>query len=636
MKRTTNFRFFLSSVILGLSLTACRDQEPNTQEQQETLDNLVAINRDCETDNVVNTYNGSVALIDVNSNVLSPYFMKRMGNNTTEITPNTEVVLLSETGASQVLNNEALLETLQKHWRLNKPVGVLQPSENALRLFHTLDGDKLPATPSNDFQLKKEKMEAYAIYMLKSDGNAIAYLLPNGEETVDALGVDSLDNHTEEVERMLAKTTLSEHSFGNVADQTAKWLNDEATKSQKRLMSVATANNAYDYSEVIQKIVYERDIDCNWIVSKHDLGTGPGNSRFTCVLEVKINAGYDKNGDRDIYDIQLSEHITPTYFRDHQTKKKAAYKYAYSGGNNLGPRVKASISAYNHDVYVTNVVPYNDAAATYSATHTPPSMSVSAGINFLPISGCFNFNYTPASTSISVNKKEIPLDCHETVSDVEWYYGHKNMSDIPRIYTPHFLGWGFNPSYNEPFASTTGSCKSEQAVTFYVNNTHDIESSRADLLLDFTFKVYHNVASPFENWYGWSTFSESACIVLPKVNRYFDRYTPYCYASSDFADMQSWNNLEAMLRGNVNYKLFYNEDLEVAGTCEFWLKANADLIWEEAIESLIKQYDGRNTVHEYVIGLANTSGEHLKAGLHIKDGKWEYVKDIHQVVVEQK
>lgn len=61
----------------------------------------------------------------------------------------------------------------------------------------------------------------------------------------------------------------------------------------------------------------------------------------------------------------------------------------------------------------------------------------------------------------------------------------------------------------------------------------------------------------------------------------------------------------------------------------------ADAIWEDAIISLINQYNGRTTDHEYVIGIANLNGNHLSRGLHIKDGKWEMVDDIHAISLDR-
>ena len=80
--------------------------------------------------------------------------------------------------------------------------------------------------------------------------------------------------------------------------------------------------------------------------------------------------------------------------------------------------------------------------------------------------------------------------------------------------------------------------------------------------------------------------------------------------------------------GNVNYKHFCNDDLRICAQLEEDLTPNAEAIWEETIETLIAQYNGTVTGNEYIIGLASSTGEWIRFGLHIKDGEWSFVEDI--------
>ena len=117
-------------------------------------------------------------------------------------------------------------------------------------------------------------------------------------------------------------------------------------------------------------------------------------------------------------------------------------------------------------------------------------------------------------------------------------------------------------------------------------------------------------------------------LVIDPVSRYFDKYTPGRFYSDANADSSSWLNLESLLMGNVNYKHFCNDDLRICAQLEEDLTPNAEAIWEETIETLITQYNGTPTGHEYIIGLASSTGEWIRFGLHIKDGEWSFVEDI--------
>lgn len=227
---------------------------------------------------------------------------------------------------------------------------------------------------------------------------------------------------------------------------------------------------------------------------------------------------------------------------------------------------------------------------------------------------------------------DLPLQFNDNHSWSEWEYGISNLDNYPFIYE---TDWGFNADYVGTLEFSTKACKTEQAVTFMVANTENRGSSAITLCIDTRFGTYHEVGSPFTWARGYRYYYNKSFVNLPQVNRFFDRYTPDCYDSSDKADTQSWNNLETLLKDNVKYKQFYNKDLEVGAVSEALLPTVADSIWADAIKSLITQYNGRDTHQEYVIGLANLNGVHLSRGLHIEDGKWQMVDDIRTVYVEK-
>lgn len=77
-----------------------------------------------------------------------------------------------------------------------------------------------------------------------------------------------------------------------------------------------------------------------------------------------------------------------------------------------------------------------------------------------------------------------------------------------------------------------------------------------------------------------------------------------------------------MLMENVYYKSLKDETLEVGGCTQEDMENNAEEIWEKTIDSLINQYQGTDTKHEYIIAMADSKGNKQKNGLHIKNGVW--------------
>jgi hypothetical protein len=118
---------------------------------------------------------------------------------------------------------------------------------------------------------------------------------------------------------------------------------------------------------------------------------------------------------------------------------------------------------------------------------------------------------------------------------------------------------------------------------------------------------------------------------LPTVCRHFEKYSPYCYAQKVNDNTETWLSVESTLKDNVNYKMFYNDNLEIGSPIKNGVDKEASMIWAETIKSIITQFSARNFKNEYVVALADSKGTPLKAGLYITSNGWKLVSDITQV-----
>ncbi len=640
MKRATNKIFYLLSLfVIGSVFTSCQDKsnEPQTQQEVQEEQNVAPAN--LEVDVVEQVFGGEVAVLGSASSEVMPYVLKRFPNVVGNVTENTEVVLLDEMATMNALNNAASFASIQLHWAQNKALGFVNPSENALQLLAKLNGAEDAAIDADS----KESIENYAFYLLRKDGNAMSYCKVMQEE-LDIAYLDTLSNEVQFDKVVPNQQEATAYQQGRVGERAAEWLNTIDAELQQRGLRAASAEDL-SYHAYTHKIYYTINVKHDDFIQHfdYDIDNHCGTSTTEAVVELTVYAGYDKVNKKDVYDVVISEiyDANKTYIQDKVFCKKAAYKYKYTGGNYQGIRLGLSLNNVSSgDVSFLQPVPVGT-AGSYSSTHTPGSFSVTAGLaaGITPsgpsVTSNFSFTYTPPKTTVSLPHSDLPLQFNDNHSWAQWEYGISNLDNYPFIYENN-LGWGFNADFVGALEFSTKSCRTEQAVTFMVANTENRGASPVRLCVDTRFRTYHEVASPFTWSRGYRSYSNKTYVTLPQVNRFFDKYTPDCYASSDMADRQSWNNLEAMLKGNVKYKQFYNADLEVGAVSEALLPEVADAIWEEAIVSLVNQYNGRVTDHEYVIGIANLNGKHLSRGLHIKDGKWEMVDDITTIQVEVK
>lgn len=618
MKRIRKFSIIAALTLMSGLMFSCKDDAPlhekEYSEKHSTYDNIIS----SEYDEVKSFYDGSVAMLNVNSEDLAPYFQKRMGNVTSTITSETDVVMLSEQGAMIALSNANVFKSLQEHWNNNKPVGFVYPSENVLKLIAKLQGAEIEHANAND----AKSIRQYAVYMLRADGNAVSYINPRFAEVhtqyIDSNGVEHETNKllTQNIE-------VSEATKGRMAERTVEWLNNKP--------AFKGGYGDISYEPFTHKTYKSVTVDHKSLVEKNGYGKGCANQTTEVAFEITVNAGFDLATKRDIYDVVVSEvfDASRSYLEDKIVKSWGPYDTKYTGGNYAGMDMEMILDGVpNNLISFTDAAPIS-CAGSYSVTHTPPSLQVSAGNSGKALA--LSAAYTPPSTSISMTYDELPVNYKDFHSSVEWDYGMK-LKDYPEAYGYGILPWVVNKQFLGVFGFSKNACKTQQAATYRVDCKGSFEKHNLSLRLTSTFKTYHEVASATSQMREYSYTTTSLYVALPRVNRYFDKYSPYCYALKVNDSTEKWEDLENTLKSNVNYKIFHNENIQIGTPEEGGLENAATGVWEDAMNSIITQFGkSRHFNNEYVVALANSKGEALKKGLYVHDGTWEIVENIELV-----
>lgn len=610
---------------MGGFLTSCEDRMPQDGEGVEH--HIVETLQQSEVDQVKTIYNGEVALIDVSSENLMPYFQKRLPNTTNNITEHTDVVLLSEQGVNKVLTDSNLYQSIQQHWKRNKPVGVLSPSENTLNLIAKFNGVEESKVEKEDI----ESIERYAFYMLKADGNAVSYCKLNVDEVMIQL-IDSNGVEFEAEKLAPQNIEVSDYAKGKVAERAAEWLNTSQTVKKRRSLSSSLGDVSYEaFTQKFYKLI---TVDHNYIVDAEDYGTGCGNSTTEAVVELKVYAGFDPTTKQDVYDMIVTETFdaSRSYLENKIVKEYGLYKNKYTGGNYAGVTVGLRLNnVMGSDISFTDAVPVAT-AGSYTTSYTPACMTVDGGIGTDASSGLGTnlcFSYTPPATSVIMAHEELPVQYNDNHTWVEWDYGIKELKDYPQVYD---IDWGFNPDFISVFGFSKGSSQTQQAVTYKVSNTEKYEGQPVTLMLEAMYKTYHEVASPFSGMCCYMYHYTNFFVSLPQVCRHFEKYSPYCYAQDITDNTETWENVENILKSNVNYKIFYNDNLTIGSPLSDGVDDEASKIWQETINSIINQFGGHRSVkNKYLVALADSKGNALKMGLYIDGDTWSYVNDITKV-----
>lgn len=101
-----NLTHLLIASILGTSLISCSSNDDIIpSEGNEYIDNQPTV------DEVLTHYTGNVALLKPNNDESIQYIEKRLLNTTNEITENTDVVIMDEAMAANIITDQSKLNT---------------------------------------------------------------------------------------------------------------------------------------------------------------------------------------------------------------------------------------------------------------------------------------------------------------------------------------------------------------------------------------------------------------------------------------------------------------------------------------------------------------------------------------------
>lgn len=626
------YNILMGIALLGIYLCSCSEDQVATEYDYDKH----YVHRQPVTDEVNTNFSGKVALLQPNSDMVMEYLKKRFINTSTELTADADAVVLDESRAKELLDNATDFDILKSVWDANKVFVFINPSTETYLLVKNLrfeDVGKNKTLPTEeDLQL----FENIHVYATRADGSSFFH------EKVDATSgtmeaVLGTETETGDVEEQVEAAPFSpqpnDYNKGRLAENLTAWLKAHALVGEQRNVAFTrTDSDSYQMNTTI--LTFHRSITINhdWITEYCKDARVPNSIIVQADIEFQIHGAYSTDRDCDVYDINMYE-VFPandTWTDNVYVYEKGAYDYKYMGGCYMGPDVKLYLKDIPaSSVQVEEVAPLPQTNGSYNNTHYPMQIgfgaSLEGNISTKPgLSAGLSMGITLPTTTTSFNHAEMPISFNKHDNHAEWNY----CADLD-IYTAR--GW-LNPKLNDYPDVVKSYCKTDQAVTFLLNNAKKYEEKDIRLGCEFTFKTHNEYAENNLNKTKKYYYSKSFSFALPKVNRYFEKYTPYPLPSSTGSgDGPEWGNLEERLMRNINYRALCDNTLMVGAQTIDGLDETATRIWRNALDAIVAQYDETVTDYEYVIGLAKSNGEHIPLGLHIKDGVWRVVDDVDNI-----
>ena len=611
------------ATFITIAIPSCSDDDPtNISEDKDGNENYQT---ETPTIDVVKTIiNRKICILGNNDNYpILKYLSRRLVNASTTLEADAAIIVISESEAGHLLTDTEKLHLLKDLWNQDKPFAFVKPSKNSLSLYAKLTNQSITDIPEENLEIYKD----LSVFFIKASGNRLLYEKFHSTYHYQTTTITESENAqtTEKQENLSVNFTPTDYYWGQMAENICQWLNENiTTKSQGHY--AFKSRSAQEHATYVET-TYRPGI----VVVYDSYGKDPAPRTIHPIIRILTAAGFDKTNNCDVYDVKITEECPAdsTYIENIVTQKKAAYKYKYTGGFYLGPDVKLTLSSsdksfnFNGEkVNILDPVPIQS-GGTYTETHIPANwtfggnLSGSISNNGVGMGGGFSCSYTLPNTTTTKVIQEMPVKYSRHDASPIWKYS----LSYGKIY--HHEAWGFNASFVDGIPSIGKSvCITSQATAFTVKNSKTLGNANVYLTVNTDFKFHGKSQSPFKNFSQDMRCPTEKKIEMPKVYRYFEKYTPFPYNLEPSADSESWSNLEALLMTNVNYKNFKDNNLSVGASTEKGVSETALEIWEDAISSLIKQYNGTKSANNYIIALADSKGNKLPVGLQIKDGVW--------------
>lgn len=628
MKKHWKWITLLLAGFVAMALSSCSDEVSDTPTIDDVDDDdaVEYVDNRPTTDEVNTTFDGKVAFLFSGNYDVVNYLSKRLANITNGLTDDADVVVMDESNAASIMADEAEYSVLKDLWDSNKIVAFLSPGRNAYALVNQLNsigGQAVDDEPDAD---TLERLANVSVYATRADGTALYQDKLDATYEQDGATQFDVEGDGEPQPVLFAaqedeEPVVNDYTQGAVGEGVAAWLKKNALTGEQPHVAFTRADDQYKVSSVSVTHNGQATVTHDWIKTRDSKATVPGATTVTTSIEMQIYGVYDSSTGSDWYDVNIKEAFpaNKTFVKNVVVRKTGAYKYKYTGGCYEGPLVQLYLdNVPEESISLKEIAPLAQ-AGSYSKTHNPMQINLGASLTgnvSMPpgVSPGFSMGMTLPSTTVSFTHAEMPIDFSRDNNKPMWTY-----STDYRVYKGQK---GFNSKYRDVPDIVHSYCETDQAVTFVVSNSKSFGDKALKLSAHVRFYVRGELAMTWKTAWRKDHFTRDISTKLPRVNRYFEKYTPYPMPGYWEGDAGEWSNLQNLLKNNINYRALCDETLQVGAQTEKGLDATAKDIWNKALESLIKQYDGMKTKNEYVIGLARTDGSHIQLALHIKDGKW--------------
>ena len=628
-----------------MTFTACtKDAEANQQNPEQPEDSTT-LEPQPTTDEIVTRFNGKTFFAGLNDELVDGYIKPRTTNIAADIADEqVRFILMSENFASEAINNENVFDLLQLAWNRHRAIGFVNPGDNAIILFNKLRNHDFNYSADIDPKMRDAfgKMKIFVTvagiknYVHEKYDEALTFY--SNATTLLEDGTETEESNSEEL-----TLEMNGYKLGVVAEDLCTWLNTKVSTedgADPALVTRADDEYIYGYSETEWSKKLKATYNHVSSYNKNELAP----RTITNKTIVQVTGGYYEKNGSDLYDVTLIDKfpISQLYNENVLLSQYGLFNYKdkYTGYCYTGPHYAIYLQDSSKTTMDSSKVSISGASpqienGDLSTTHYPLNASfgssLSGGVSAEGpnMSVGLSSNFTLPYDARTIAYKEMKFNYSEYNGTSKWEYYHDG-------YWIYNWTWGFNGKFDYVYGPAHNDSDYSFMATFELKDSRKYKEENLYLGTTASFHIYEEYCTPekhtrYDSYWGDFNYTH----LLPVVYRYFDHYEPSYYSATFAMNDDDWVNINEALMDNPTYKALCNEDMMVGARVEktsdgkAGTQAQAERIWRETMQSIIKQRNGHSRVNgEVVIGLYSENSGWLKMGLHIKDNEWKIVEDV--------
>ena len=647
MKKLTHL--FCGILLFSAMAVSCSEEETSNG-YDDSSETSAILPPQPTSDEIRTLFDGKTFFGDVNDRLIQNFILPRISNMSDSIEDsNLQFIVLPEKYAETILANENLFNSLKRFWNRKKALGFFEPGKSSLTLIYKLRNYDYSYTPEITDDMV-ENFKNIKLFITNVEGKSyvrerydVVQELVSEAIIMEEDSVETTEQNAHQVE-----IAMSDYHLGQIAEEVCLWLKENIQIDDESDPALVRAISSFDYaSNAVSSVTWSKNltIDYDEVGSYHNSNLTPRT--ITRTMFAKVTGGYSQEENADIYDVAIVSKfpVSQIYYWNIHLKTYGLFEYKdkFTGKCYTGPIVEFSLDDASGNK-VPNTKIYSPVPQVenheITTTHYPATAefgtSLSGGISTsgpeasVGLSSTFSLPYDVKTQAY----KEMKFNYSESGSYAKWQYYHDG-------YWIYDWTKGLNGRPDHAYEAATNDKDFEFLFTYRVDDSKSLGEKNLYLNAIINDEIYSEYCTPDKHtrYRKWWTSTKKNSLLLPVVYRYFGQFRPNYYSGTTSINDDDWVNLSVLLEGNPNYRALSDETISVGSRVEITksgrsgVEEQAERIWTETIESLVKQNNGHVHVSgEFVVGLYGGTNKNdqgwLKKGLHVKGKEWKLVNDV--------